>query len=180
MASPGFPGSIDETWAPLSPNGAGKLITVVSSSFDDAYAMAIQTDGKVVVAGKCSNNFCAVRHNTDGSLDSGFGGTGSVLTQVGASSGVANAVTVQPDGKIVLGGWCLLASGVFPSFCAVRYTANGNLDTGFNGSGKVVTPMSGSDIVPNRAARWRATHMSAFIDTLGRYTARSPRDGLAT
>lgn len=144
-ATPGVPGSIDGTWAPLSPYGPGKLITVVSSFSDTASAMAIQVDGKIVLAGYCSNNFCAVRYNTDGSLDSGFGGTGSVLTQVGASSGVANAVTVQPDGKIVLGGWCLLASGVSPSFCAVRYTANGNLDTGFNGSGKVVTPMSGFD-----------------------------------
>lgn len=148
FAAAGFPGSLDETWAPLSPYGPGKLITVVSSSFDTAYAVAIQSDGKIVVAGSCSNNFCAVRHNTDGSLDSGFSGTGSVITQVGASSGQANAVTIQPDGKIVLGGYCLTATPVFPSFCAVRYNANGSLDTGFNGSGKVITAVSGSD---NRA-----------------------------
>lgn len=149
LASPGFPGSIDETWAPLSPNGAGKLITVVSSSFDDAYAMAIQTDGKVVLAGSCGNDICAVRYNPDGSLDSSFNGTGSVTFRpVGTAGGIVNAVAIQRDGKIVLGGWCINSSPVAPRFCAVRYHANGSLDSGFNGSGQVITDAGGSD---NRA-----------------------------
>lgn len=149
LATPEDPGSIDATWAPLSPYGAGKLITVVSASFDEAHAMAIQPDGKIVVAGSCGNDVCAVRHNADGSLDVSFNGTGSVTFRpVGTTGGIGNAVAIQSDGKIVIGGWCINSSPVAPRFCALRYNANGSLDSGFNGSGQVITDAGGSD---NRA-----------------------------
>lgn len=142
----GFPGTVDETWAPLSPYGAGKLVTVVTSSFDSVSAMAIQADGKVVLAGSCTNNFCAVRHNSDGGLDASFNGTGSVTTRlVGTSAASAAAVAMQADGKIVLGGWCAAGNPAAPRFCAVRYLTNGSLDSTFNGSGQVITNVGGFD-----------------------------------
>lgn len=141
-ALPGQPGTLDATWA-----GTGKLLTAVGGSFDEAYAMAIQPDGKVVQAGECAIasvvNFCAVRYNVDGSLDTGFNGSGKVITPAGSGASGARGVVIQPDGKIVLAGYCF--SGSNQDFCALRYHANGSLDSAFNGTGKVITPVGSND-----------------------------------
>ena len=65
--------------------------------------MAIQSDGKIVVAGISGNGstsgFALVRYNSDGSLDTTFNGTGKVH-----SGGGATSVVIQSDGKIVAAG----------------------------------------------------------------------------
>jgi uncharacterized delta-60 repeat protein len=143
-ATPGVPGTIDETWAPLSVFGAGKLVmTVAAGRFNAANAVAIQADGKIVLAGECGNEFCAARLQVDGSPDTSFNGTGAVTTQIGVSVGTATAVAIQVDGKIVLGGWCVSA-GTAPNFCAMRYNADGSLDSTFNGTGKVINVVDNS------------------------------------
>jgi uncharacterized delta-60 repeat protein len=117
--------------------GTGIVITPVGANFDRATSVGIQSDGKIVVAGSSGPNFALVRYNTDGSLDTSFNGTGKVITSVGSSGG-ADSVAIQADGKIVVAGrsW----DGSTSSFALVRYTADGSLDTAFNGTGKVVTP----------------------------------------
>ena len=144
-ATPGLPGTLDLTWA-----GTGKQLTPVggSGNLDVAYAMAIQPDGKIVQAGECASAtlvaFCVVRYNTDGSLDTGFNGSGKVITSIGSTTSGARGVAIQSDGKIVLVGYCY--SGSNQDFCALRYNTNGILDTAFNGTGKVITPVgSNSD-----------------------------------
>ncbi|MEJ7623011.1 MAG: hypothetical protein WKF34_03380 [Pyrinomonadaceae bacterium] len=127
--------------------GTGKVVTVVgSSSF--AYAVAIQADGKIVVAGtsytSANEDFTVVRYNADGSLDTSFGGTGKVVTQVGGSCDFASSVAIQADGKIVVAGQSYNGVGdcnAGTNFAVVRYNTNGTLDTTFNGTGKVVTPI---------------------------------------
>jgi len=129
-------------------NSTGKVITPVGASFDNAYALAIQPDGKIVVAGSSSNGtkseFLLVRYNTDGSLDTGFNGTGIVTTSIGTDSDSANALAIQADGKIVAAGdsW----NAVDDDFAVVRYNSDGSLDTTFNTTGKLVTAIgTGND-----------------------------------
>ncbi|MEW2526150.1 hypothetical protein [Streptomyces sp. NPDC047071] len=90
-----------------------------------------------------------VRYNSDGSLDTGFGGDGKVTTDVNAlSADEARAVAVDGDGKIVVAG---LAGEtvVFPvdpvdgDALVVRYNSDGSLDTGFSGDGKATVDFSG-------------------------------------
>jgi uncharacterized delta-60 repeat protein len=145
-AIPGQPGTLDTTWATSSPVGPGKVITPIGSSGDLARAIALQPDGKVLLAGVCSNgtndDFCLARYNANGTLDTTLNGTGKVITPIGSSTDVANAIALQPDGKVLLAGYC--AFNVF-NFCAARYNANGTLDTTWNSTGTVITAIGSSD-----------------------------------
>jgi uncharacterized delta-60 repeat protein len=71
--------------------------------------VAIQSDGKAVVVGYHKNanyDFALIRYNTDGSMDSTFGGDGLVTSSLYGSDDYAYAVAIQPDGKIVAAGYC--------------------------------------------------------------------------
>ncbi len=127
--------------------GSGKVTTAIGTGGDYARALAVQPDGKLVVAGYCNNggnsSFCLARYNADGSLDTGFNGSGKVVAPIGTGFDYVYALALQPDGKLVAAGSC--ANSGNRSFCLARYNADGNLDTGFNGSGKVVTPIGSGD-----------------------------------
>lgn len=81
-----------------------------------------------------------------GDLDLSFGGTGKVTTAIGSGDDIGNSVAVQSDGKIVVAGYSSTQNGSKDDFAVVRYNPNGNLDTSFNGTGKVTTAIgSGHD-----------------------------------
>ena len=138
-------GSLDTTFGT-----GGKVLTPVGTgtSNDIGNSLTVQEDGKIIVAGygggSDGTDFAVVRYNADGSLDTTFGtgGTGKILTPVGAgtSNDFGNSVTVQADGKIVVAGYGA-SSQAGNDFAVVRYTANGTLDTTFGTGGKIVTPI---------------------------------------
>jgi uncharacterized delta-60 repeat protein len=72
----------------------GSVITDVSGGSDVAWAVATQSDGKIVVAGDGSHDFALVRYNADGTLDSHFGVGGKVTTDFGGDD-LVNAVAVN-------------------------------------------------------------------------------------
>ena len=119
----------------------GKVLTPVGTLTDEAHSIALQDDGKIVVAGYASsgdNDFAVVRYNADGSLDTGFGTGGKVTTPIGSGDDYAHDVTVQADGKIIVSGYTKVS--LFDTdFALVRYNADGSLDTGFGTGGKVTT-----------------------------------------
>ena len=124
----------------------GKVVTL---GFNDAEvgsgtAMALQTDGKVVVAGsafvfgrEANTAFALARYTTSGALDASFGRGGKVQTDLTGEDDAANAVAVQADGKIIAVGSTAGSKGM--SAVLVRYTATGKLDTSFGRGGKVFT-----------------------------------------
>ena len=70
----------------------------------------VQTDGKIVLVGQANsgtgNDVGLVRYNVDGTLDTDFGASGVVLTDVGSSSSdYGTSLELQDDGKIVVSGW---------------------------------------------------------------------------
>lgn len=136
------PGALDTAFGA----GTGKVITAIGAASDVANGVAIQPDGKIVLAGTCSNgsngDFCLARYNADGTLDTGFNGTGKVITAIGTSEDFASSLVIQPDGKIVLAGYCF--NGANQDFCLARYTSTGALDASFNSTGKVVTAITAS------------------------------------
>ena len=107
-----------------------------------AHSLALQSDGKYVVAGSCPGvtniDFCVVRITTAGVLDTTFNGGGSVISPVGALTDTAYGVAIQSDGKIVVAGECDVSTNTF--FCLARYTDVGVLDTTFSGDGVVISP----------------------------------------
>ena len=131
--------------ARYNPNGTldnsfdtdGIVITPIgAASEDEAFAVAIQTDGKILLAGQTFNgantDIAIVRYNPNGSLDSTFDGDGIVTTVIGAGSELARNIAVQTDGKIVVAGQTF--NGINNDIAVVRYNANGSLDTTFDGN----------------------------------------------
>lgn len=115
----------------------GTVVTPVGSGGDNARAVALQADGKILVAGSADSDFALVRYNADGSLDTTFNGTGIVTTDFSSFSDSAVGVVVQSDGKIVLAGTAY--NGSDNDFALARYNADGSLDTGFGTDGKIMT-----------------------------------------
>src|SRR5213080_2877267 len=124
----------------------GMVMTDINRSTDIANAVAVQSDGKLVVVGQTYKNndystedFAVARYNTDGTLDTTFGAGGKVQTDFPDLAAVASSVVIQPDGKIVVAG------GAFPLFTfagnfeVVRYNSNGSLDRSFGNGGIVTT-----------------------------------------
>ena len=123
------PGHGDEDFAlaRYNPDGSldtsfdsdGKVKTDISStaefsSYDAANDLAIQPDGKIVAAGKAQtrtpgtfvnlDDFALARFNANGALDKTFSGDGKLMTNFGSANDVANAIALQPDGRILAGG----------------------------------------------------------------------------
>ena len=131
-------GSLDNTF-----DGDGKLTTSIGFA-QNAAGLAIQTDGKILIAGSDGSNFVAARYNTNGSLDNSFDGDGIAITDVGTSfSSNANSVEIQTSGKIIVAGFSFVSTG--RDFALVRYNSNGSLDNTFDGDGKVTTNINGND-----------------------------------
>ncbi len=112
--------------------------------------VAVQPDGAILLAGYTTSpsytdaDFTLVRYNPDGTLDTSFGSAGAVFTDFRGARDFGHAVAVQPDGAILVAGPA--ASGVNTDFAVARYTAGGQLDTGFGTSRTVLTDFgSGSD-----------------------------------
>jgi uncharacterized delta-60 repeat protein len=138
-------GSLDKSF-----NGTGKVITAVGDGDCKGQGLALQSDGKIVVAGysfkpggKDRAEFTVLRYNPDGTLDSGFGESGKVMSEIGGSSDSANSVALQDDGKIVVAGYTFAPGN--NDFAVARYDANGSLDTSFNGTGKATADFSKLD-----------------------------------
>lgn len=131
------PGDLDPTFGV-----GGKVTTSFGHQTDSARSLAIQSDGKILVAGAAStggkNEFEIARYSSDGTLDTSFNGVGWVSTSIGLSSG-ANTLAVQSDGKIVVGGSSSTGTGNRDDFALARYNTDGSLDTSFNGTGSVTT-----------------------------------------
>src|SRR5262249_31918578 len=129
----------------------GRVTTDFYGLLDNAYALAIQPDGKIVAAGSATipgsntNEFALARYDADGTLDSTFGNGGKVATAVLALNDPALALALQSDGKIVAGGFALIA-GLNYDFALVRYSGvDGTPDPGFGTGGVVLTDFAGGD-----------------------------------
>jgi len=102
----------------------GIVTTPIGSGFDSAYALGIDTDGRILAAGYSNNgsnfDFALARYNANGTLDTGFGAGGIVTTPVGSSDDYAFALGIQSsDGGIVVAGRSDNASNY--GFALVRY-----------------------------------------------------------
>ena len=123
----------------------GKLTTNIGQSYDYASAVAIQVDGKIVVAGGTvfgrHYQFVLARYNADGTLDLSFGGGDGIVITTFTGGSFALDVAIQPDGKIIAVGDAKNTS----AFAAARYNTNGTLDPTFGGDGKVTTSLTPFD-----------------------------------
>lgn len=132
-------------------DGDGRLTTAFGAGSEDAYDLALQSDGKIVVAGRSNNgtnfDFALTRYNVNGSLDVSFDGDGRVLTDFGAFDQI-HSVQIQADGKILVAGKTGANGPLSSQFALARYNSNGSLDTTFDGDGRVTTNFAGdTDVI---------------------------------
>jgi len=146
-------GSLDTTF-----DTDGIVTTTIGTAIDIAYAVAIQTDNKIIATGTSLTNgptgydLALVRYNSDGGLDASFG-TGGIVTADMGYGDAANGLAIQADNKIVVAaGYNItslaLITGVAGApFSLVRYNANGSLDNTFGTTGKVTAGTGASQAV---------------------------------
>jgi uncharacterized delta-60 repeat protein len=139
----------------------------------DAHAVALQADGKIVIAGVSESddgNFALARYNDDGTLDPSFSGDGWQTTDFGDRD-YGHSMALGADGRIVVAG----ESAV--DFALARYNPDGTLDTSFSGDGKTTTDFGGLDrafdlaLQPDGKIVAAGTHNGTFA--LARYEGGS-------
>lgn len=138
-------GMLDTTFGPQS---NGTVTMDMGYDHDVVRSLALQADGKIVVAGEGINSgsldFASLiaRFNADGTLDSTFANGGKLLINTIGTTSRARVVKIQSDGKIIVGGNFKDGSGP-ASFYLVRYDMNGTPDASFNAG--MVTASPGTD-----------------------------------
>jgi len=129
-------GALDATFGT-----GGKVTTPIGSGHDYGEAAAIDSQGRVVVAGYSFNasnpDFAVVRYTSAGVLDATFGTGGKVTTAIGSGWDAGRAVVVDSQDRVVVAGASF--NGSDDDFAVVRYTSAGELDTSFGGGDGIVT-----------------------------------------
>jgi uncharacterized delta-60 repeat protein len=129
-------GHLDTTFGNGQPGIFGFSQSSVNGSSSSVRAIALQSDGKIVIAGQAGNRSALLRLTTNGNLDSSFGSGGVVISKVGGDiNQVFTSLALQSDGKILV-----TASGCPPRDELARFNADGSLDTSFGSSG--IAPLS--------------------------------------
>jgi uncharacterized delta-60 repeat protein len=128
--------------------GDGIVVTPIGASNDFANSLAIQDDGKIVVAGDYREssdklNIALVRYDPNGAPDNTFGVNGIVKRSIGSVNDFVFSTVIQDDGKIIAAG----SSAIFNDydFTLVRFNANGSIDSTFGINGIVTTPIGDED-----------------------------------
>ena len=131
-------GTLDGSFA------TGGIFKLGATSNMDAYDVAVQPDGRIVVVGD-SGGFSTyhtfvLRLNTDGTFDTGFGNGGYTSASMGAGASEGYGVALQADGRIVVCG----RSNATGNYDAIlfRFNTDGTLDNSFDGDGKVSTALT--------------------------------------
>src|SRR5262249_29551197 len=124
---------------------SGKVTTDFGGTGAAARTVAVQADGKILVAGLAVINgvveFALSRYNGNGTIDTSFGTGGNVTTPFDFPGNFDRVFTIvqQPDGKFVAVGSTV---NLFANFALARFNADGTLDTSF-GTGGIVTTAFG-------------------------------------
>ena len=141
-------GSLDQSFDPGGSDGPGKKAFGYAGS-DQARAVLVQPDGKIVVAGSGGANtaFAVTRLNTDGSFDNSFDGDGTAGADFGGDE-VGYGVALQPDGRIVIAGRTAIGQDI--DIAVARFKASGpadaTLDETFDDDGKRTFGYGGTDV----------------------------------
>ncbi len=186
------PGDLD-----VSFSNDGRVSTLTSPDTFVPRAVAVQPDGRIVVAGYSCNagtcgptgnsSFRLVRYTADGGLDTDFGAGGMVTTAIGAGRSQAFDVLVRPDGRIIAGGVASAGPADPGSFALAGYRSDGRVDTAFGpgGSGQALMPVGDgfdaiSDLVAGRGDRVIAVGQAEVLGNdrvaLARFTPRGAPD----
>ena len=125
----------------------GSVTATIGATGNTSRALALQPDGKILVAGDyangSNNDFAVVRFNANGTLDTTFGSGGKAVSPAGTSTDYAYSVALQSTGHILVAGYAYVGST--SDFAMVRFTAAGSVDSSFGVAGRILTPIGTGD-----------------------------------
>jgi uncharacterized delta-60 repeat protein len=157
-------GNLDPTFG----GGTGKQTIVFDTGSSAGTSLAIQHDGKLLIAGEANvsrspfkTDFAVVRLLPDGSLDAGFGVAGKVTAGFGEDSTYdrASSIALDDQDRILLGGGANLIS--FSQMGVMRLLPDGQLDTTFGIGGQVLATTDG--VAAADANRMIVQHDGAIV-----------------
>ena len=164
------PGALDGSFGT-----AGKLIAPIGSADDEAFAVAIDGLGRILVAGSAWNgtdlDFALARFTATGAPDPSFGAGGVVVTPIGPATDAARAIAIDGSGRILVAGQSADGLGQ-TTFALARYDDTGTLDPLFGTGGAVTTAFGSGDA----EARAMVVDASARIVLAGTATAAGDTD----
>jgi uncharacterized delta-60 repeat protein len=105
--------------------GVNGIVTTDFGGLNQGLSVALQQDGKIVVAGRVGGDFALARYNTDGTLDNSFSTDGHVTTDFGTGNDYGQSVAIQPDGRIVIAGYVYISAE--SDFALARYISGLNV-----------------------------------------------------
>jgi uncharacterized delta-60 repeat protein len=114
--------------------------------------MALQGDGKIVLAGTAGFHFAVARLNSDGTPDTSFGTAGRVSIDFNSSDDEGYSVAMGPGGKIIVVGTSYQAAVGYAVFALARLNSDGTLDTSFGALGKLTLNLGESTNDPDSVA----------------------------
>ena len=122
--------------------GDGIVITGVGEDYTDVNSLVVQPDGKILATGYATFNgnedFAIVRYNSDGTLDDTFSGDGIANVTVSNQDDRIYSALIQPDSKIVVGGYGHNNITGYESFALARLNTDGTPDSSFHADGIAV------------------------------------------
>ncbi len=132
--------------------GTNGVANVSVATFDFGTALAVQSDGKILVGGRGIGDFSLARFTTTGVLDAAFGNNGKVTFDFAGQTDVLNALLIVPDWNaqgeriLAVGSARSSSSSSSEAFAAVLLDPNGNPEPGFGNGGAVKV-----DLVPGQS-----------------------------
>jgi uncharacterized delta-60 repeat protein len=124
----------------------GLLTTSFGSSVDVAQSVAVDSSGRILVAGQASTggwDFALARYHSDGSLDTSFDGDGKVRTGIGTLTDAATSMVIDSSGRIVVAGYVWVDG--LTNFAVARYNPDGSFDPKFDSDGKTIVDISSTN-----------------------------------
>lgn len=166
-------GTLDETFG-----ANGTVLTSLNGDESLILDLALQPDGRIVVAGRTrtvyDSDVALARYTADGALDRSFSGDGIEVTQVGAASTGAIALEILPDGKLLVA-----AAGYSSphSIYLLRYLQDGSLDAEFGEGGTVAVDTGGPATLNDMALQRDGKVLLAGMRPSGFGVTRTGADG---
>jgi uncharacterized delta-60 repeat protein len=131
-------GSLDNSFG-----NKGKVVTNFGPGDEVLTAVALQSDGKIAVAGITNysnfDNMALARYESNGTLDTSFGQGGKVTCKFEEPYSKAYSLLIQPDNKLIISGWTF--NDVDANFAMARYLPDGTADSSFGTNSQVITDM---------------------------------------
>jgi uncharacterized delta-60 repeat protein len=135
------PGELD-----INFGDGGKVVAPNSGFYDESKAIAVQQDGKILVAGRINDLFGVMRFNENGGMDSTFGVKGIITTTFLVNNiktdAYARTIIILPDSNFLIGGYALFSEypfGTQPAIVIFKFKLDGSLDSSFGNNGRVFT-----------------------------------------